>query len=143
VLVVGALQREDAHHRHCLLPTLLRRPRHARSGGWVGRRERRGGWWSGVVGDVTGSGMEGEEEAARRRGGGGGQTHHSGISKRFGARAAATQEGEKLLGGRRRPLVAVRSPWSRAAHVGGEITAVRIVRPCGGLVVKSAGRNRW
>jgi hypothetical protein len=51
--------------------------------------------WSGVVGDVTGSGMEGEEEAARREAAAAARPTTRGISKRLGARAAATPEGEK------------------------------------------------
>lgn len=67
--------------------------------GWVGEREaRRLVEWSGVVGDVTGSGMEGEEEAARRRGGGGGQTHHSGdIETSRCTCRCHTRRGKKLL----------------------------------------------
>ena len=82
-----------------------------------------------------------EKEAARRRGGGG----HTGIGrpKRFGARATATEK-KKNIGGRRRPLVAVRSPKSRApTSVGRSLPSVQAgARRCG-HGVEPAGRSDW
>lgn len=66
-----------------------------------------------LVGDVTGSGMEGEKEAA-----GGGHTtlgyRNVWVHLPLPRQGKRTSVGVGLWEGRRRPLVAIRSPWSRS-----------------------------
>jgi len=60
-------------------------------------RERRGGWWSGAEWLVTsrGAGWKGRKKPHVAEAAAAARPTTRGISKRLGARAAATPEGEK------------------------------------------------
>jgi len=91
-----------------------------------------------VVGDVTGSGMEGEEEAARRRGGGDQPTTRGYRNVSVHVPLPRGKKYWEVGDGRSWPsdLRGAVRPRRR------EITAVRVVGVHrDGLVVKSAGRN--